>query len=48
MAEIENEEYLSKQILTYLGNKRSLLGFIEQGVKFAKKELGRDKLRCAD
>ncbi|WP_169754042.1 DNA adenine methylase [Campylobacter curvus] len=45
---MENQEYLSKQILTYLGNKRALLGFIEQGLKHAKEELGRDKLRCVD
>ena len=35
----ENKAYLKEQILTYLGNKRSLLGFIERGVKYAKDEL---------
>ncbi|MGB2551703.1 DNA adenine methylase [Campylobacter sp. MOP51] len=44
----ENKAFLTEQILTYLGNKRSLLGFIEQGVLHAKSELGRDKLSCAD
>ncbi|WP_172198503.1 DNA adenine methylase [Campylobacter sp. RM16188] len=44
----ENKAFLTEQILTYLGNKRSLLGFIEQGVLHAKNELGRDKLSCAD
>ncbi|WP_445141685.1 DNA adenine methylase [Campylobacter sp.] len=44
----ENEAFLTEQILTYLGNKRSLLGFIEQGVLHAKSELKQDKLSCAD
>ena len=39
----ENQAYLKEQILTYLGNKRSLLGFIERGVKYAKDELKKDK-----
>ena len=38
----ENQAYLKEQILTYLGNKRSLLGFIEQGVKYAKDELKKE------
>jgi len=44
----ENQAYLKEQILTYLGNKRSLLGFIEQGVKYAKDELKKEKLSCCD
>lgn len=44
----ENEAFLTEQILTYLGNKRSLLNFIEQGVIYAKNDLKRDKLSCAD
>ncbi|WP_169941319.1 DNA adenine methylase [Campylobacter sp. RM15925] len=44
----ENKAFLTEQILTYLGNKRSLLGFIEQGVLHAKSELRRDKLSCTD
>ncbi|MGG7072667.1 DNA adenine methylase [Campylobacter sp. 9BO] len=44
----ENTAFLKEQILTYLGNKRALLGLIAQGVKFAKSELGREKLSCAD
>jgi len=39
----ENQAYLKEQILTYLGNKRSLLGFIERGVKYAKDELKKEK-----
>lgn len=45
---IENQAFLTEQILTYLGNKRSLLNFIEQGVLRAKSDLKKDKLRCAD
>ena len=44
----ENQAYLKEQILTYLGNKRSLLGFIERGVKYAKDELKKEKLSCCD
>ena len=45
---MENQAYLKEQILTYLGNKRSLLGFIEQGVNIAKEALGKEKLSCCD
>nr|WP_229203939.1 DNA adenine methylase [Campylobacter anatolicus] len=45
---VENQPFLKEQILTYLGNKRSLLNFIAQGVKYAKDELKKDKLSCVD
>jgi adenine-specific DNA-methyltransferase len=44
----ENADYLTKQIITYIGNKRSLLPFIAQGVKRAQKRLGKDKLKIFD
>jgi adenine-specific DNA-methyltransferase len=44
----ENEDYLTKQIITYIGNKRALLPFISLGVKKAQKRLGRDKLKIFD
>jgi adenine-specific DNA-methyltransferase len=44
----ENEDYLTKQIITYIGNKRSLLGFIERGVYLVQKKLGKKKLRIFD
>lgn len=44
----DNEEYLSKQIITYIGNKRSLLPFIELGVLQVMKRLGRSKLTTVD
>jgi len=44
----ENEDYLTKQIITYIGNKRSLLKFITKGVEIVRKELRKDKLRLFD
>lgn len=45
---IENKRYLSEQIITYLGNKRRLLGEIENEVTSIKDELGKDSLITAD
>ena len=45
---MENEDYLTKQILTYIGNKRSLRQFITKGVHFIQKKLGKDKLNIFD
>ncbi len=44
----ENPEYLSSQLITYLGNKRALLDFIGKGVELVKKDSGKNKLRCFD
>lgn len=44
----ESKEYLSKQILTYLGNKRSLLNEINKQILLIKKELNKDKIVSAD
>ena len=44
----ENEQYLTKQLITYLGNKRSLLDFIGSGVDIVKGELNKDKLSILD
>lgn len=44
----ENKDYLTKQIITYLGNKRSLLNFIYKGLETAKKELKKDKVSFLD
>lgn len=46
--EKENEAYLTTQILTYLGNKRSLLNHIGKGVLSAKERLGKDKVSFFD
>ena len=45
---MENEKFLSEQIITYIGNKRSLLDFIGKSVDIVKKELGKEKLSTAD
>ena len=45
---MENKKYLTEQIITYLGNKRSLLDFINGAVKIVKKELKKDKLITFD
>ncbi len=46
--ETEDPDYLSRQVITYIGNKRNLLGFIDTGVKEVRKRLGRDKLKIFD
>lgn len=42
------EDYLTKQIITYLGNKRSLLNEINEEIKIVEKKLKKDKLITAD
>ncbi len=44
----ENENYLSEQLITYIGNKRKLLNFIETAVLKVKEDLGKDKLSLLD
>ncbi|MBP5283593.1 MAG: DNA adenine methylase, partial [Treponema sp.] len=44
----ESREYLTSQIITYLGNKRSLLGDIEAAGTELKAKLGKEKCVCAD
>ena len=44
----ENPLFLKEQIITYLGNKRALLGFLEQGFNIAKKELKKEKFSFCD
>ena len=48
MSITENEKYLTEQIITYIGNKRSLLDFIGVGVLEVIKKLKKDKIDCAD
>lgn len=43
-----NKPYYSKQIITYIGNKRSLLPQINEIIEEVKTELGIDKLKSAD
>lgn len=44
----ENPEYLHSQLITYIGNKRSLLDFIGDGVKIVQSRLNKEKLNCLD
>ena len=45
---VENENYLTQQIVTYIGNKRSLLTFITKGVEIVRKKLRKEKLTLFD
>lgn len=45
---LENEEYLTTQIITYIGNKRALLGFIGDAINEIKKRLNKEKLDIVD
>jgi adenine-specific DNA-methyltransferase len=44
----ESSDYLSKQIITYIGNKRSLMDFITEGIQIVQKRLRKDKLDIFD
>lgn len=44
----ENPKYLTEQIITYIGNKRSLLPFISESVRHVKMELSKDKISFLD
>lgn len=44
----ESKDYLSKQIITYIGNKRELLDEIESEVLFVCDKLNKKKLVCLD
>lgn len=44
----ENPQFLTTQIITYLGNKRSLIGKIEQEVQEISQKLNKRKMICAD
>jgi adenine-specific DNA-methyltransferase len=46
--DVENPLYLSSQIITYIGNKRKLLSFIEQPLNEVKNRLKKDKLSTFD
>ena len=44
----EDPDYLSRQLITYIGNKRTLLGHIGVAVERVKQRLGKDQLRLVD
>ena len=43
-----NKDFLKDQLITYLGNKRSLIKFIDNVVQIIKEDLGKDKLLIVD
>ncbi len=44
----ENTEFLQSQLITYIGNKRSLLPFIAEAIEIVRGDLNKDKLSCLD
>jgi adenine-specific DNA-methyltransferase len=44
----EKKEYLSRQLITYIGNKRALLAFIGNGISKVQKRLRKNKLYMFD
>jgi adenine-specific DNA-methyltransferase len=45
---VENESFLTRQLITYIGNKRALLDFIGKGVRKIQKKLNKPKLVLFD
>lgn len=45
---LEDPDYLQNQLITYIGNKRSLLDFIQQGFSFVQEQTGKKKLVTFD
>ena len=48
MSADESSDYLTTQLLTYLGNKRALLPFLGAGVEIVKQSLGKERLTFFD
>ncbi len=44
----ENDAFLTTQIITYLGNKRLLIGHIEKEANIISQKLKKEKMVCAD
>ncbi|MCX7024823.1 MAG: DNA adenine methylase [Spirochaetes bacterium] len=45
---VENSDFLTEQLITYIGNKRTLLDFIGNGLEIIRKRLGKHKLDTFD
>lgn len=45
---MENDKFLTEQLITYIGNKRALLDFIGESINDVKQELGLNKLVTFD
>jgi adenine-specific DNA-methyltransferase len=48
MSGYENEDFLTQQIITYIGNKRALLDFITKSIQVVQKRLEKEKLDIFD
>lgn len=46
--EEEEPSYLCEQLITYIGNKRALLPFLEESIRHVCQRAGRQKLACLD
>ena len=44
----ESQDFLTKQLITYIGNKRALLKDIDGQVQEIRRRLGGRRLLCAD
>jgi adenine-specific DNA-methyltransferase len=44
----EKKEFLTRQLITYIGNKRALLGFIGNGIRSVQKKVCKKKLKMFD
>jgi adenine-specific DNA-methyltransferase len=44
----EDPKYLTEQLITYIGNKRSLVPFISEAVEHVKERLSKKKISCLD
>lgn len=45
---VENVDFLRTQLITYIGNKRALLPFIDTGIRYAKEKIGKEKIDFLD
>ena len=45
---LEKKEFLTEQIITYLGNKRALLSFIDCAIQLVRTELHTEKIDAFD
>jgi len=43
-----SNEFITSNLITYIGNKRALIDFITNGLKFVQEKLGKDKLTILD
>ena len=44
----ESQDFLTKQLITYIGNKRALLDFIGEGLEIVKKRLNKGRVHSFD